>query len=130
MWTLLAFLSLALHLSLRAQAACTRSHSQSGEEDAVIKHIFKEKRNGVYVEMGALDGVKFTNTLRLHTCFGWNGILIEGLKRNYKMLEENVKTTRPNVEIHHGAVCAPPSKHVDFQEGKFPEVSADLERTT
>ena len=84
------------------------SQSQSGEEDAVIKHFFHDMKGGTYVEIGGFDGYRFSNTLRLHTCFGWNGVLVEASRTNYQNLVENVNKYRPTAAHHFGAVCSPP----------------------
>ena len=33
---------------------------------------------GVFVELGAYDGITSSNTLVLEKCHGWRGVLIEG----------------------------------------------------
>ncbi|CAM9198767.1 unnamed protein product, partial [Ectocarpus fasciculatus] len=77
--------------------------------------------------MGALDGVMFSNTLKLHTCLGWSGILIEGLRKNFLNLEINVQKLRPeNTVIHHAAVCTPPSYFVKFEPGIGNAVGGDI----
>jgi hypothetical protein len=43
----------------------------------LTKYFFPNLCNGTYVELGALDGYKFTNTLSLHERSGWRGVLIE-----------------------------------------------------
>ena len=53
---------------------CLHSQSQHGEENFIIDTFqWQKKRDGVYVEMGAFDGITYSNTLRLHSCFGWRG---------------------------------------------------------
>lgn len=42
--------------------------------------FFKNKRDGVFIEMGAADGILGSNTYRLERDFGWDGILIEPIK--------------------------------------------------
>ena len=59
----------------------------------------------VYVEIGALDGILYSNTLHLHTCLGWRGVPAEGNRANYEQLVINVQRTRPEAEVHWGAVC-------------------------
>ncbi len=44
---------------------------------------------GVFVEMGGLDGVTFSNTRLFEYCAGWDGILIEAQPDNTKLLFEN-----------------------------------------
>ena len=37
----------------------------------------QKKKKGFFVEAGAFDGEKFSNTLRLEQDFGWSGLLVE-----------------------------------------------------
>ena len=57
---------------------------------------------GVYLEMGALDGIKFSNTFVLRHALDWKGILIESNPESYQRLVRN----RPNeLAVVHAAVC-------------------------
>ncbi len=49
--------------------------SQNGE-DVLIHKFFDGRRTGIYVEVGAYDGVGFSNTYFLDA-LGWEGILVE-----------------------------------------------------
>merc|ERR1719342_1257317 len=42
-----------------------------------IKDILGEKKNGFYVESGAFDGEKFSNSLEFERIYGWKGLLVE-----------------------------------------------------
>lgn len=66
--------------------------SQEFEDMFLNKYIFKNKKNGVYIELGALDGVIFSNTKFYETFLDWTGVLIEPHPIQYKKLVEN----RPN----------------------------------
>ncbi|CAE7274099.1 unnamed protein product [Symbiodinium necroappetens] len=74
------------------------------------------KRDGIYLEMGALDGVTYSNTLALRTCLGWTGMLIEGSPRHFQRLHQNYKDVE-SVIIKYGAVCAPPLTNATFSQG-------------
>jgi FkbM family methyltransferase len=52
-----------------------RMPSQHGE-DIVLWRYFKGRRNGFFIEIGAYDGVTFSNTYLLEAV-GWQGILVE-----------------------------------------------------
>ena len=95
---------------------CLPSQSQDSEEALVTEYFgWHSKNDGFYVELGALDGVTLSNTLSLHTCNGWSGVLVEGMKKNFGWLKQNIKLTRPaGVDIHWGAICAPPTTSVVF----------------
>ena len=94
--------------------------SRFDEENHVIDFFgWRAKGDGVYVEIGALDGIKYSNTLSLHSCLGWTGVLIEGSPRNFQELQRNLVRTRPsNVVSHLGAVCAPPLTNATFLRAK------------
>jgi FkbM family methyltransferase len=57
---------------------------------------------GVFVEMGALDGILFSNSMLFEHCLGWSGLLIEGQPANAKHLLVNRPCTKKVAE----AVCA------------------------
>ena len=39
---------------------------------------------GYFVELGALDGVHYSNTLMLERCWRWDGLLIEANPNSYQ----------------------------------------------
>lgn len=51
-------------------------YSQFGEDEYLVKHFFANKSSGTYLEIGAMDGRTFSNTLLLSER-GWKGVLIE-----------------------------------------------------
>lgn len=107
--------------------SCYKSQSQFGEELKVIELLgWRTKRDGVYVEIGALDGYKYSNTLTLQTCLGWTGMLIEGSPRNFQMLIRNLHYMGiTNVIPQYGAVCPPPITNTTFSKGDIPYVDGD-----
>ena len=70
------------------------------EEDKQIyeKYICKLKLdNPIYLEMGAMDGIKFSNTYFFEKELNWTGILIEPHPINFKKLCIN----RPNNKLYN-----------------------------
>ncbi len=67
-------------------------YSQCQEDQFLNEYIFKNKTNGKYIELGALDGVLFSNTKFFEDTLGWSGILIEPHPTKFKELQKN----RPN----------------------------------
>jgi FkbM family methyltransferase len=67
-------------------------YSQCGEDVFLNENIFKNYKNGIYIELGALDGVLYSNTKFFEDTLGWHGILIEPHPEKFKLLLEN----RPN----------------------------------
>lgn len=66
--------------------------SQCGEDEFLNINYFKNKRNGVYMELGALDGVLYSNTKFFEDHLGWKGILIEP----HPIKFQNLTSNRPN----------------------------------
>lgn len=68
------------------------SYSQCQEDVFLNEYFFKNKKNGVYIELGALDGVLYSNTKFFEDALNWTGILIEPHPDNFILLQKN----RPN----------------------------------
>jgi FkbM family methyltransferase len=64
------------------------SYSQIGQDSEVIK-FYKGKKKGFFIEIGASDGIKFSNTFLLEKKYDWKGICVEPIPKNYKLLCEN-----------------------------------------
>jgi FkbM family methyltransferase len=58
--------------------------------------------SGVYVEAGANDGVRQSNTLALEEALGWSGILVEPSRTAFEALERN----RPGNHLVNAALVA------------------------
>ena len=77
-------------------------YSQQGEDSVLFNMFFKQQRNGVYLEMGALDGITYSNTKFFEETLGWSGTLIEASIPSYQKLKKN----RPKNRLFHNAVCS------------------------
>merc|ERR1719356_1155210 len=62
--------------------------SQSGEDKRLLVW-FGDLCNGTYVELGALDGVRYSNSHVFHFTRQWRGALIELMKASYDQLARN-----------------------------------------
>lgn len=51
-------------------------HSQFDQDHWVIEEVFPNKTDGYFIEIGAADGIQFSNTKALED-LGWTGILVE-----------------------------------------------------
>lgn len=67
-----------------------KTYSQDGQ-DLFIKNVFRNKKNGYFLEIGGGDGLWISNTLLLEEDFNWTGVLVEPTHA-YKKLVKN----RPN----------------------------------
>jgi FkbM family methyltransferase len=76
-------------------------NSQDGQDAFLERNVFKGFKNGVFVDVGAHDGVLINNTLYFEKTNNWTGINIEPIKKVYDMLGIN----RPNSINLNCAVC-------------------------
>lgn len=68
-----------------------KQYSQSGEQEVIINFFEKKKVYGLFCDIGANDGVTFSNTRAL-SILGWGGILIEPSPKAFDKLTYNVKS--------------------------------------
>jgi hypothetical protein len=73
-----------------SSSSCACYHSQDGQ-DKFVDDQLKGMRGGFFIEAGAYDGVRLSNTLFLEKEKGWSGLLIEG---NPKLFQKILKTNR------------------------------------
>lgn len=64
--------------------------SQSEEDQILLEH-FNGLCGGTYLEMGALDGVKYSNSFVFNAAFDWKGVLVELTKKSFQKLQKNRK---------------------------------------
>lgn len=64
-------------------------YSQYSQDKYIYNTFFKNKTNGTFVEIGADDGVRFSNCKFFEDYLGWNGIAIEARKDAYSKLIKN-----------------------------------------
>lgn len=62
---------------------------------------------GFYIEVGANDGHRLSNTLALEIYFGWRGLLIEPIASSFEQLERN-RSRRRNRLVN--AACVAPHR--------------------
>lgn len=55
----------------------TNAKSQLEQDIHVLHEIYKGKRNGYFVEIGAYDGIEYSNTYLMEKDYEWKGLLIE-----------------------------------------------------
>jgi FkbM family methyltransferase len=86
----------------------TRFYSQNGE-DIILNELFKDKKEGFFVEIGCIDGRRFSNTLTFEER-GWKGLCVEAHVGYIELLKKN----RPNSIICHCAVGEQDEDDVTF----------------
>jgi FkbM family methyltransferase len=86
-----------------------------GEDRCLIENFFPGICEGKYLEVGALDGIRGSNTYAFHKVLGWKGVNIEVNPDNYERLSRNRRGDLANV---HAAVCSDPQKVVHYAIGR------------
>jgi FkbM family methyltransferase len=90
--------------------------SQCGQDKWIAETLLPGKRNGIFVDIGAHDGVTFSNTLFLEKNLGWTGLAVEPIPEVFDKLKLNRQCT-----VINGCVGSPPGKR------KFRRVSGYAE---
>ncbi|KAL4427674.1 hypothetical protein ABPG75_001763 [Micractinium tetrahymenae] len=75
--------------------------SQFGEDRWLYNNLFFNRRNGFYVEMGAMGGMEISNSWWLYKAANWTGLLIEANPGLYGDLARD----RSDSICVHAAVC-------------------------
>ena len=98
----------SMNASAAARAASDRcvlanARSQYSEDLMLLPYLLRAAawQPGTFVELGALDGVLFSNTHALERCFGWSGLLLEANSANF----ERLRTSGRRAVKVHSAVC-------------------------
>lgn len=73
-------------------------HSQYGQ-DIFVSEYLGHRRNGFFVDVGASDGVTFSNTCHFERVLGWRGLAIEPLPETFLKLKANRTCTPINACI-------------------------------
>lgn len=90
----------------------TKYYSQRGE-DFILNEMFNGKKKGFFVEVGCIDGRRFSNTLVFEQ-LGWKGICIEAHEDYIELLKQN----RSKSIVCHCAVADTDEDTVTFYANK------------
>jgi len=82
--------------------------SQHGE-DFLLETLFDSQEQGFFVEIGCIDGLRFSNSLRFELN-GWKGLCVEAHADYIEPLRRN----RPNSIVEHAAVGEKDAEEVTF----------------
>jgi FkbM family methyltransferase len=100
------------------------SKSESGQDlFALIANEFLE--NKVFIEIGAFDGVTFSNSYLLEKVFNWDGILVECIPRNFS----KIKNSRKCISIF-GAVSNEDGHTIEVIESPAANLSSTIHNST
>lgn len=74
-------------------------YSQDGQ-DKFIAALLRNKKNGVFVDIGAYDGIFFSNTLHFEKYLKWTGVCVEPNPEIFNQLKHNRNCTCLNYCIN------------------------------
>jgi len=75
-------------------------HSQCNQDEILERFVFKGLRNGVFVDVGAHDGVSLNNTLYFERNNDWTGVNIEPIEKVFnKLIESRPKCININLAV-------------------------------
>lgn len=66
-------------------------YSRHGQDRYLNEHVFHGMKKGVFVDIGAYDGIESSNTLFFEETLDWNGICVEPLPQVFEALKVNRK---------------------------------------
>ncbi len=66
---------------------CFATYGQYGQDGYVNEHYFKNRRGGVFIDIGAHNGMTYSNTYFFEKELGWTGICIEPLPERFAELQ-------------------------------------------
>lgn len=95
------------HTSARCLIA--NSHSQWGEDRVLLLLLLGlPTSHHTFVEIGAFNGIDYSNTIALERCFRWRGLLVEANPGSWERLQRNRcgDKASKNACVHSG-VCRP-----------------------
>ena len=83
------------------------SHSQHGEDVLLLPTLsyITGGRPGVFVEIGANDGMYMSNTIGLERCLNWTGLLIEANPTTFKTLRYHYHKGCRSAQIVNSGAC-------------------------
>lgn len=90
------------HLMAAAASCMAEFQSVQAEELTLLPTLLRiAPRAGVFMELGALDGVDGSHTLLLEKCFNWTGILMEAQPTTFAYLSRAPRRSKK----FHAAAC-------------------------
>lgn len=82
------YILFCISLCLCARTFPSHFYSQCGQDRFIYENFFQMKRGGVFVDIGAHDGISLSNTYFFEQQ-GWSGICIEPIPEIFNQLKNN-----------------------------------------
>ncbi len=96
------------------------------EEEWIIRDFFKDKRNGFFVDVGANDYKRYSNTYYLEVNLGWSGIAIEPQRE----FEQGYTAHRPRTRFRPFFVSDTSNEAAKLYVGSNPLVTSSVKDFT
>ncbi len=100
------------------------SQPSVGQDNYLNEHIFKGKKNGIFVDIGAHDGITHSNTYFFEKELHWTGICIEPLPIVFEKLKQNRKSILVN-----GCIGLQSGESPFLMVEGYPEMLSGLQET-
>jgi FkbM family methyltransferase len=71
-------------------------YSQNGQDKWIVETLLPDLHSGVFVDIGAHDGVSYSNTFYLEEKLGWTGIAVEPIPEVFEKLNSNRRCKKVN----------------------------------
>jgi len=98
--------------------------SQFSQDSYLNENIFRFQRNGVFVDIGAHDGIQGSNTFFFEKELGWTGLAVEPILERYVDLVKNRSCVCMNCCVHNKNTT------VDFTENSgYTEMLSGISET-
>jgi FkbM family methyltransferase len=85
---------LMIGLCLLLQVTCFATYySQCGQDEFIHQNYFKGYTSGIFIEIGANNGITYSNTCFFEKELNWTGICVEPIPEIFTELEKNRECT-------------------------------------
>ena len=116
---------------------CAMTYRSQIGQDRWVHSILGDKRDGYFVELGACDGLEYSNTFFFERSLGWKGLCIEPNDLYYEQLKTNRVCDKSNALIYSEAgkevdfsLCQTTSGILDEHQGPFTKKERVVKKTT
>lgn len=107
----------------QSQASLIPYVSQCEQDKILNQFFFKSKTNGVFVDIGAHDGISYSNTYFFEKALHWKGICFEPMPNQFEQLKLNRNCTCINACVSQSEEIVPfvlvdsPAVHIGMLSG-------------
>ena len=94
-----ASLNLQHHNKFKSRLDGLSVFSQHRQDEVLEKVVFKNKETGIFLDIGANDGITYSNTFFFEKYREWNGLCVEPLLSAFDKLKMNRKCLVENCAV-------------------------------